>query len=41
MTFQFSVARNDVVTLVLRGRYRETEPTGELIPDWSGWITSA
>jgi hypothetical protein len=37
VTFQFSVAQNDQITLILRGRYRETEPTGELIPDWV-WV---
>jgi hypothetical protein len=37
VTFQFSVAQNDSVKLILRGRYRETEPTGELVPEWV-WV---
>ncbi len=37
VTFQFSVAQNDSVKLILRGRYRETEPTGEMVPEWV-WV---
>ena len=37
VTLQFAIGQNDTVTLILRGRYRETEPTGEMVPDWV-WV---
>ncbi len=37
LRFQFSAGQSDTVTLTLRGRYREAEPTGEAVPDWV-WV---
>lgn len=35
--FQFAIKQNDSVTLILRGRYQEPEPTGDMIPVWV-WV---